>query len=90
MSNMTFANLSNNQWQVRATMSNSVLLCNVLTIKDVAKKVKADKIKGVVRTRPLRPVDPWLMDLAMKEVKDYIAIYGSKLMSINIVSEKIK
>lgn len=83
-------NIANKQWQIRATMSNSVLLRNVLTVRDIAKKVKADKIKGIVRKRPLRPADPWIMDLAMKAIKDYIAIYGSKLISISIIPEKIR
>lgn len=90
MGSLTFANISDRQWQIKATMSNSVLLRCVLTVKDVAKKIKADKIKGIVRTRSLRPIDPWIMDLAMAEVKGFVKIYSAKLVSMNIETETIK
>lgn len=87
---MNSLNIANKQWQIRATMSNSVLLRSVLTIRDVAKRLKADKAKGAVRKRPLQPVEPWIMDLAMEGVKDFVAVYGSKLVSIDITAEKIR
>jgi len=87
---MSDLNIANKQWQIRANMSNSVLLRNVLTVRDVAKKIKADKAKGVVRKRPLQPVEPWIMDLAMEEIKNFMSAYGSKLMSIDITAEKIR
>jgi len=90
MSRQSFEDIVNKQWQVRATMSNSVLLRNVLTVKDIVKKIKADKTEGIARKRPLQPADLWIMDLAMEEVKHFIALYGSKLVSIDITAEKIK
>lgn len=68
-------------------MSNSTLLCSVITIRDIAKKIKADKEKGIVRTRKLQPAEPWVLDLVVEETKKFIAIYGSKLISVNIESE---
>lgn len=84
---MTYESIINKRWKAKATMSNNTLLCSVITVKDIAKKIKADKEKGVVRKRPFQPTEPWVLDLVVEEVKKFIAIYGSKLVSVNIESE---
>ena len=84
MAKMCYESVMKKQWRTKTIMSNSTLLCSVITVTDIAKKIKADKEKGIVRTRPLQPTEPWVLDLAVKEAKKFAAIYGSKLVSINI------
>lgn len=84
---MTYESIIKKRWKVKATMSNSTLLCSVITVKDIAKKIKSDKEKGMVRKRPLQPAESWVLDLVVEEARKFIAIYGSELVSINIKSK---